>query len=73
MFDQGWRFGLRFRLVTPTPCGHDEHIASTIVAPPGPSRKFHWTRRLGAYRYRLGNETRRLAHGLRQLLIETTS
>ena len=45
VFDQGWRFGLKFRLVTPTPCGHDEQIASTIVAPPGASRKFHWTRR----------------------------
>ena len=73
VFDQGWRFGIRFRLVTPTPCGHDEHIASTIVAPPGISRKFHWTRRLGAYRYRLGNEARRLAHGLRQVLLERRS
>jgi glycosyl transferase family 25 len=62
VFDQGWRFGLKFRLVTPTPCGHDEQIASTIVAPP--NRKFHWTRRLSTYRYRLGNEWRRLCYGL---------
>jgi glycosyl transferase family 25 len=66
VYDQGWRFGLKFRLVTPTPCGHDEQIASTIVAPPGTSRKFHWTRRLSAYAYRLGNEWRRLMYGLRE-------
>lgn len=70
VFDQGWRFGLKVRLVTPTPCGHDEQIASTIVAPPGASRKFHWTRRLPAFAYRLRNEAQRLAHGLGQLLRE---
>jgi glycosyl transferase family 25 len=70
VFDQGWRFGLKFRLVTPTPCGHDETIASTIVAPPGGSRKFHWTKRLPAYAYRLGNEWRRLVYGLTQTLRE---
>ena len=70
VFDQGWRFGLKFRLVTPTPCGHDESIASTIVAPPGPGRKFHWTRRLSAYAYRLGNEWQRLLYGLRQAWLE---
>lgn len=70
VFDQGWRFGLKFRLVTPTPCGHDETIASTIVAPPGPSRKFHWTRRLPAHLYRLGNEWQRLVYGLTQTLRE---
>jgi glycosyl transferase family 25 len=66
VFDQGWRFGLKVRLVTPTPCGHDEEIASTIVAPAGVKRKFAWPRRLAAYRYRLGNESRRLAYGLRE-------
>ncbi len=70
VFDQGWRFGLKFRLVTPTPCGHDEQIASTIVAPPGVTRKFHWTRRLPAHAYRLGNELRRLACGLWQTAVE---
>jgi glycosyl transferase family 25 len=70
VFDQGWRFGLKVRLVTPTPCGHDDQIASTIVAPPGPSRKFHWTRRLSAFAYRLGNEAQRLMYGLASLLRE---
>jgi glycosyl transferase, family 25 len=70
VFDQGWRFGLKFRLVTPTPCGHDETIATTIVAPPGVRRKFHWTRRLSTYAYRLGNEWRRLVYGVTQALRE---
>ena len=66
VFDQGWRFGLKVRLVTPTPCLHDEATPSTIGAPgDAPSRKFHWTRRLGAHRYRLGNEWRRLVYGLK--------
>lgn len=72
VFDQGWRFGLKVRLVTPRPCGHDEEIASTIVSPPGVKRKFHWTRRLPAFAYRLRNEARRLAYGLGQLLRERT-
>ena len=70
VFDQGWRFDLKFRLVTPTPCGHDEQIASTIVASAGVSRKFHWTRRLPTYAYRLGNEWRRLVYGLTNALRE---
>jgi glycosyl transferase, family 25 len=68
VFDQGWRFGLKFRLVTPTPCMHDEEIPTTIVAADG--RKFHWSRRLPTYAYRLGNESRRLAYGLTQALRE---
>jgi glycosyl transferase family 25 len=69
VFDQGWRFGLKFRLVTPTPCGHDEEIASTITT----TRKFHWTRRLPTYAYRLGNELRRVGYGLRETLRERFS
>lgn len=65
-FDQGWRFGIKYRMVTPTPCGHDDQVASTIGAPGvgSPRQKFHWTRRLTTYRYRLGNEWRRLVYGL---------
>ena len=70
VFDQGWRFGLKVRLVTPTPCGHDDQIASTIEAPAGVTRKFHWTRRLPAFAYRLGNESRRLVYGLTQTVRE---
>lgn len=66
VFDQGWRFGLKVRLLTPTPCVHDEDTASTIGAPGAVSRKFHWTRRGSTYAYRLGNEWRRLMYGLRE-------
>ncbi len=67
VFDQGWRFGLKVRLLTPTPCMHDEDTASTIGAPAGtPLRKFHWTRRFPTYAYRIGNEWRRLLYGLRE-------
>jgi glycosyl transferase family 25 len=59
VFDQGWRFGLKVRLVTPVPCGHDEQIASTIGAPSSKLRKFHWTRRIRTHLWRLGNEWRR--------------
>jgi glycosyl transferase family 25 len=73
VFDQGWRFGLKVRLVTPTPCGHDDRIASTIAALPGGSRKFHWTQRLPTYAYRMRNEWRRLVYGLTQTVRERWS
>lgn len=69
VFDQGWRFGLQVRMVTPWPCDHDEEVATTIVAPAG-TRKFHWTRRFPTYAYRLRNEGRRLAYGLSEALRE---
>jgi len=63
VFDQGWRFGLKVRLVTPTPCVHDEQIATTITTA-GASRKFPRHRRWPAYAYRIGNEWARLRYGL---------
>ena len=73
VFDQGWRFGLKVRLVTPTPCTHDEGVPTTIETAPAASRKFHWTRRLAAHRHRLGVELRRFAHGLQSLVRERRS
>lgn len=71
VFDQGWRFGLKVRLLTPTPCIHDEDTASTIGTPASaPSRKFPWTRRLPTYAYRLRNESRRVAYGVTQWAAE---
>jgi glycosyl transferase family 25 len=70
VFDQGWRFGIRFRLVTPTPCDHDDQIATTIGAVTSPNRKFHWARRLPAHTYRLGVEWRRLCYGLAAVVRE---
>ena len=69
VYDQGWTFGLKVRMVAPVPCIHDEQIATTI-ATGGASRKFAWWRRLGAHRYRLGNELTRVAYGLAQLRAE---
>ena len=70
VFDQGWHFGLKVRLVTPTPCDHDDQIATTIAAPPGVQRKFHWTRRLPAFAWRVWLELRRVTYGLRHSLRE---
>jgi glycosyl transferase family 25 len=69
VFDLGWRFGLKVRLVTPTPCTHDDQIATTIGVPT-PSRKFRRSQRWPAHRYRLGVEVRRLLYGMRHLLRE---
>lgn len=69
VFDQGWTFGLKVRIVTPVPCIHDEDIATTI-ATGGASRKFAWWRRLPAHAYRLGNELRRVRYGLAQSAAE---
>jgi glycosyl transferase, family 25 len=70
-FDRGWRYGLKFRLVVPTPCGHDDQIASTIGTPASaPSRKFKGLKRLPTHLWRLGNELQRLAYGLRSVLTE---
>jgi glycosyl transferase, family 25 len=73
VFDQGWRFGLKVRLVTPTPCGHDDQVASTIGTSAGTTRKFHWTQRLPAFAYRLGTEWRRLRYGLASVRLEKRS
>jgi len=69
VFDQGWRFGLNVRMVTPWACDHDEEVATTIVAPAG-TRKFHWTKRFPTYGYRLKNEGRRLLYGITEALRE---
>lgn len=61
VFDRGWALGLKVRMVSPTPCIHDEEIATTITA--SGSRKFAWHQRLGAHRYRLGNELQRVWYG----------
>jgi glycosyl transferase, family 25 len=71
VFDQGWTFGLKVRLLTPTPCVHDEDVASMIAAPSqAPSRKFATRERLPAFGYRVGNEWRRLMYGIKSLRLE---
>jgi glycosyl transferase, family 25 len=71
VFDQGWTFGLKVRLLTPTPCVHDEDAASMISAPSqAPSRKFAWRQRFPTYGWRLRNEWQRLMYGLKSLRLE---
>ena len=74
VLDRAWHWRLKVRLVTPTPCTHDDQIATTIgagnVLQSGASRKFHWSKRLPTFAYRLGNELRRVAHGLGQVVAE---
>ncbi len=73
-FDRAWTFGLKQRLVVPTPCGHDDQVTSTIGAPANmPSRKFKGMKRWPTHLWRLGNELRRVAYGLGQLLREKLS
>jgi glycosyl transferase family 25 len=67
-FDRGWHWGLKIRMVTPHPCGHDDQEVSMINTTSTHRVKFHWSRRLKAYRWRLANELSRLAHGVGQWL-----
>jgi glycosyl transferase family 25 len=69
VFDQGWRFGIKVRLLSPTPCIHDDITETTIVST-GPSRKFHWSRRFPMLRYRLKTELRRLVYGISETVRE---
>jgi glycosyl transferase family 25 len=71
VYDQGWRFGLKVRMVSPLAARHDAQVATTITpAASGASRKFHWSRRWPTYAYRLGNEWRRLRYAIAQLWLE---
>jgi len=72
VFDRGWDLDLKVRVVAPTPCTHDEQIATTIEMPSN-NRKFHWTRRLPAFRWRIATELRRVAYGLKHSLRERLS
>jgi glycosyl transferase, family 25 len=70
-FDRAWRYGLKLRLVVPTPCTHDDVVPSTIGTPASaPNRKFKGLKRLPTHLWRLGNELRRVGYGLGQWLRE---
>lgn len=66
-FDQGWKLGLKVRLVHPMPTRLDG-APSTIGAGPSRNPKFPWHRRFGTYFYRAGTELQRVAYGLTQWL-----
>ncbi len=67
-FDRGWDLRIKVRLLSPTPCIHDNQIESTIGFL-DPSRKFHWSRRIPTYIYRLKNELQRVFYGLKSIFI----
>lgn len=67
-YDRGWVYGLKVRRVFPEVCVHDDQVESTIGTP-GPSRKFHWSRRWSTYAHRLQTELSRFAHGAVQALL----
>ncbi len=62
-YDRGWVYGLKVRRVFPEVCVHDDLVESTISTP-GPSRKFHWSRRWSTYWHRLRTELRRFGYGV---------
>jgi len=68
VYDLARRFGRKVRLVTPTPCTHDDQIASNIAAPRAAIRSFHGSWRFSTHFYRLGNEAGRLFYGLTKAL-----
>lgn len=70
VFDQGWHFDLKVRVVQPLAALHDSVVATTITPSGAASRKFHWTRRLNAYWFRAVNEWRRVRYALGQLWLE---
>lgn len=72
VFDRGWQFGLKVRMVTPLPCVHgEEEGGSTILGTGGARRaKFPWHQRLPTYAFRIGASLRRLGHGLHQWAAE---
>lgn len=69
VFDRGWAMGIKVRKVHPDVCTHSYAQGSTIDLAPQAGRrtdtvKFPWYQRLSVYRYRLGNELRRLSYGI---------
>ena len=70
VFDRGWQFGLKVRLLLPLPCVHGDDGGSTILASGGGRAKFHWRRRWPTYAFRVRASLRRLAYGLHHWALE---
>lgn len=65
VFDQGWTFDLRVRMISPPPIGHPQDNETTIVVTK--SRKFPWHQRLTTHLVRARNELRRVRYALREM------
>jgi glycosyl transferase family 25 len=66
-YDRAWARGLKVRIVHPAPCQHSSEMGSDI-SPQGAAvqRKFHWSRRLPTYAWRIQNDLSRILYGLGQ-------
>lgn len=64
-FDQGWKLGIKTRLVHPLPTQLD-WAPSTIGDATNRYPKFPWYKRFGTYFYRARTELQRLSYGLGQ-------
>ena len=62
--ERAWLFGLKLRVVTPSPCPADTGLASTISAQASLARKFPLYQRGPTMAYRLVTELSRLGFGL---------
>lgn len=69
VFDQGWRLGIKVRLLSPPPCTHNE-VAETTILANVQSRKFHWSRRFPMLGYRLKTELQRIIYGITESIRE---
>lgn len=67
-YDRGWSRGLKTRVVMPAPCLHSFEDVSDLHPPGLIRRNFYWTRRLGAYWWRLKTDLCRIAYGIGQWL-----
>ena len=69
-YDRGWETGLKIRMVNPAPCQHSFAMGSELH-PKGIVRKnFHWSKRLGTYRWRIANDCKRFLYGLTEFVKE---
>lgn len=62
--ERAWLFGLKLRVVSPSPCPADTGLTSTISLGPRVQRKFPWYQRGPAMVYRLVTELCRFGFGL---------
>lgn len=72
-YDRGWEMGIKIRMVTPAPCNHSFAMGSELHPKGVVRQNFHWTKRLSTYRWRIGNDCRRLLYGLSEYAKEALS
>jgi glycosyl transferase family 25 len=66
VFDQGWKFDLKIRMVSPLPTELDPELPSTIGYGPSDQRRLPFVRRFSCFAYRLRTEIRRVSHAALQ-------